>query len=119
VAREVPLPWGNRGPARYAVVYYNNMAYVFRGATRLNSALSASDPLFLSSIKTFRRLRDNEFALAEPDRIKLVKAAPGARIEQLAQGSPIRQYPVERLRLLNDLYPNKEPTPGELVKVVD
>ena len=42
-----------------------------------------------------------------------------ARIEQLAQGSPLRQYPVERLRLLNDLYPNKEPTPGELVKVVD
>jgi predicted Zn-dependent protease len=119
VAREVPLPWGNRGPARYAVVYYNNMAYVFRGATRLNSALPASDPFFLSSIKTFRRLRDNEFALAEPDRIKLVKAAPGMRIEQLAKGSPILQYPVERLRLLNDLYPDKEPTPGEAIKVVD
>jgi predicted Zn-dependent protease len=119
VAREVPLPWGNRGPARYAVVYYNNMAFVFRGATRLNSALPASDPFFLSSIKTFRRLRDNEFALAEPDTIKLRKAAPGTRIEQLAKGSAIVKYPVERLRLLNDLYPDKEPTPGELVKVVD
>jgi predicted Zn-dependent protease len=95
------------------------MAYVFRGATRLNSALPASDPFFLSSIKTFRRLRDNEFALAEPDTIKLVKAVPGTRIEQLAKGSPIVQYPVERLRLLNDLYPDKEPTPGEVVKVVD
>ena len=119
LAREVPLPWGNRGPARYAVVYFNNLAYVFRGATRLNSALSASDPLFLSSIKTFRRLKDNEFELAEPDRIRVVKVGPQTTIEGLAQKSPIRQYPAERLRLLNDLYPNREPTPGQLLKVVD
>ncbi len=119
VAREVPLPWGNRGPARYAVVYFNNLAYVFRGATRLNSALSASDPLFLSSIKTFRRLKDNEFELAEPDRISLVKVDSRATIEELARKSPIRQYPAERLRLLNDLYPNQEPVPGQQLKVVD
>ena len=67
IAREVPLPWGTRGPARFAVVYMNNMAYVFRGSTKLASALPAADPLFMSSIKTFRRLKDNEFALAEPD----------------------------------------------------
>jgi predicted Zn-dependent protease len=119
VAREVPLPWGNRGPARYAVVYFNNLAYVFRGATRLNSALSASDPLFLSSIKTFRRLKDNEFELAEPDRIRVIKVGPQTNIEGLAQKSPIRQYPAERLRLLNDLYPNREPGLGQLLKVVD
>jgi predicted Zn-dependent protease len=119
VAREVPLPWGNRGPARYAVVYFNNLAYVFRGATRLNSALSASDPLFLSSIKTFRRLKDNEFELAEPDRIRVIKVGPQTNIEGLAQKSPIRQYPAERLRLLNDLYPNREPVLGQLLKVVD
>jgi predicted Zn-dependent protease len=119
VARDVALPWGNRGPARFAVVYYNNLAYVFRGATRLNGALSSTDPLFLSSIKTFRRLRDNEFALAEPDRIRLVKVPPQASIEQLAKDSPIRKYPVEQLRLLNDLYPDKEPAPGQVLKVVD
>jgi predicted Zn-dependent protease len=119
VAREVTLPWGNRGPARFAVVYYNNLAYVFRGGTRLNAAMSASDPLFLSSIKTFRRLRDNEFALAEPDRIRLLTATPQTRIEQLAGSSPIRQYPAERLRLLNDLYPDKEPASGQVLKIVD
>jgi predicted Zn-dependent protease len=119
IAREVPLPWGNRGPARYAVVYYNNLAYVFMGATRLNSALPASDPLLLSSIKTFRRLRDNEFAQAEPDRLRLVKATPQTRIAELARTSPIAQYPAERLRLLNDLYPDKEPTPGQWLKVVE
>jgi predicted Zn-dependent protease len=119
IARDVALPWGNRGPARYVVVYYNGLAYVFTGATRLSSALGASDPLFMSSIKTFRRLRENEFKLAEPNRIRLVKAGPQTRIAVLAASSPIEKYPAERLRLLNDLYPDKEPVAGELIKVVN
>jgi predicted Zn-dependent protease len=119
IARDVALPWGNRGPARFAVVYYNGLAYVFTGATRLSSALGASDPLFMSSIKTFRRLRDNELKLAEPNRIRLIKASPQTRIAALAGASPIEKYPTERLRLLNDLYPDKEPTPGQWLKVVE
>jgi len=119
IARDVALPWGNRGPVRYAVVYYNGLAYVFMGATRLNAAMSANDPLFLSSIKTFRRLRDNEFALAEPNRIRLIKATPQTRIAALAGTSPIEKYPAERLRLLNDLYPDKEPVAGQWLKVVN
>jgi predicted Zn-dependent protease len=87
--------------------------------TRLTSALSANDPLFLSSIKTFRRLRDNEFQLAEPRRIALLKATPQTSIEALAAKSPIEKYPAERLRLLNDLYPDKEPQPGQWLKVVN
>jgi predicted Zn-dependent protease len=118
IARDVALPWGNRGPARYAVVYYNGLAYVFMGATRLTSALPSSDPVFLSSVKTFRRLRDNEFQLAEPSRIVLIKAMPQTSIESLASKSPIEKYPAERLRLLNDLYPDKEPVPGQSLKVV-
>lgn len=119
IARDVALPWGNRGPARGAVVYYNGLAYVFTGGTRLNAAFAASDPLFLSSIKTFRRMRDNELRLAEPSRIRLVEAGPGTRIAALAATSPIEKYPAERLRLLNDLYPDKEPAPGQWLKVVE
>jgi predicted Zn-dependent protease len=119
VARDVGLPWGNRGPARNAVVYYNGLAYVFTGASRLTGAFAANDALFLSSIKTFRRLRDNELQLAEPRRIKLIKATTGTRIAALAASSPIEKYPAERLRLLNDLYPDKEPTPGQWLKVVE
>jgi len=119
IARDVALPWGSRGPVRGAVVYFNGLAYVFTGGTRLNAAFAGTDPLFLSSIKTLRRLRDNEFALAEPNRIKLVKASAGTRIATLARESPIEKYPAERLRLLNDLYPDKEPTTGQWLKVVE
>jgi predicted Zn-dependent protease len=119
IAREVSLPWGNRGPARAAVVYYNGLAYVFTGASRLTAAFAANDALFMSSIKTFRRLRDDEWTLAEPRRIKLIRATPATRIATLAASSPIERYPAERLRLLNDLYPDREPVPGRWLKIVE
>ena len=119
IASNVALPWGNRGPARAAAVYFNGLAYLFTGGTRLNAAFAASDPLFLSSIKTFRRLRDNELRLAEPNRIRLLQSGPETRIATLAATSPIEKYPAERLRLLNDLYPDKEPEPGRWLKVVE
>jgi predicted Zn-dependent protease len=99
-------------------VYFNNLGYVFMGATRLGSALSANDAMILSSIKTFRRLNDREYALAEPRRIKLMTADEATRMAELARKSPIQKYPLERLRLLNDLYPDKEPKPGQTIKVV-
>lgn len=105
-------------PARYAVIYYNNLAYVFAGASRASSGVPSADALFMSTVKTFRRLRDNEFALAEPYKIRTIRVTENMRIEDLAKNSPIKKYPVELLRLLNDLYPDKQPKPGQLLKIV-
>jgi predicted Zn-dependent protease len=117
--RSTKLPWGNQGPARIAVVYFNNLAYVFMGASRQAAGSSSLDPVFMSTVKTFRRLRDNEFPQAEPDRIRVVRATERTTMEQLAKSSPIKKYPLERLRLLNDLYPNKQPVAGQKLKVVE
>jgi predicted Zn-dependent protease len=105
-------------PARYAVIYYNNLAYVFAGASRGQGAVPSADALFMSTVKTFRRLRDNEFALAEPYKVRTVKVGNNIRIDDLAKNSPIKKYPAQLLRLMNDLYPDKEPKPGQLLKVV-
>jgi predicted Zn-dependent protease len=118
IAQNVSLPWGNKGPARYAVIYMNNQAFVFFGASRITSALASHDAVLLSSIKTFRRLREREFELADPDRILVVKATPQTTIEGLAKTSPIEKYAAQQLRLLNDLYPDKEPTAGQPIKIV-
>jgi len=106
-------------PARYVVIYYNNLAYVFAGASKASSGTPSADALFMSTIKTFRRLRQNEFAAAEPYKIKVIKATADTRIADLAKQSPIEKYPEQTLRLLNDLYPNKEPQPGQLIKIVE
>jgi predicted Zn-dependent protease len=119
LVRSTTLPWGNQGPVRVAVVYYNNLAYVFKGASRLSAGMSSLDPVFMSTVKTFRRLRDNEFPAAEPDRIRVIKATERTTMEQLAKSSPIKKYPLERLRLLNDLYPDKQPVAGQRLKVVE
>jgi predicted Zn-dependent protease len=117
--RSTGLPWGNQGPSTVAVVYLNGLAYVFQGGTKLNAAHAAFEPLFMSSVRTFRRLRDNEYQAAEPDRIRVIRAREGETIEQLAARSPLRDYPAEQLRLLNGLYPNREPQSGQALKVVD
>jgi predicted Zn-dependent protease len=117
--RSTGMPWGGTGPAAVAVVYNNGLAYIFSGATRIPTQFGAFEPIFVSSVKTFRRLRDNEYAAAEPERIRVIEAGPDTRIEQLAQKSPTMKYPAEELRLLNGLYPDKEPTPGQQLKVVE
>ncbi len=117
--RSTGLPWGSKGPASVAVVYNNGLAYIFLGATRIATQFGSFEPIFVSSVKTFRRLRDTEYAAAEPQRIRLIEAGPDTRIDQLAQKSPNVRYPTEELRLLNDLYPDQEPTPGQKLKVVE
>ena len=42
-----------------------------------------------------------------------------ARMADLAKVSPVKKYPLETLRLLNDLYPDKEPKPGQLLKIIE
>jgi predicted Zn-dependent protease len=105
-------------PARYVVIYYNNLAYIFAGASKASSKVPSADPLFMSTIKTFRRLKQNEFALAEPYKIKVIRATETTRIADLAKSSPVPEYAAQQLRLLNDLYPDKEPKPGQLIKIV-
>ncbi len=105
-------------PARYAVIYYNNLAYVFAGASKGSGNVPAADPLFMSTIKTFRRLKNNEFALAEPYKVKVIRADANTRIADLAKASPLKEYPAEMLRLMNNLYPDKEPQAGQLLKIV-
>ena len=118
VVRAANTPFGLM-PARYVVLYHNNLAYIFAGASKGSTGTPKADPLFMSSVKTFRRLKQNEFALAEPYKIKTIRATETTRIADLAKTSPLPEYPEQQLRLLNDLYPNKEPQPGQLIKIVE
>ncbi len=47
-----------------------------------------------------------------------MRASDGTTMEALAKESPIKKYPLQQLRLFNDLYPDGEPKPGDLIKTV-
>jgi predicted Zn-dependent protease len=111
-------PFGTASNVRYVVLYHNNLMWILRGASRAGSPAPEGDVLFTSAARTFRPLRSDEFRLAEPHRLRIVKAPANASIADLAARSPLTSYAVEQHRLINGLYPSGEPEAGALVKVV-
>jgi predicted Zn-dependent protease len=118
IVRGDSSPYGNGANVRYVVVSYNNLMWIIRGASRADDPAPSGDVLFLSSAKTFRQLKSNEFRLAEPYRMRIVPAPAGVTIEQIAARSPLTEYSVEQHRLINGLYPEGEPKTGDPVKFV-
>jgi len=111
---------GGSGPVRWAVLFRGKSAYIFGAASRSAGAgLPADDGLFMSSIQTLRSLKPSEFPLAQPYRIKIIQATDKTRFEDYAKQVPLEKYQKEELQLINGLYPNGEPKPGAMIKVVE
>lgn len=111
---------GGQGPVRWVALYRDKSVYLFGGASRsaINSRPEA-DRVMLSVAQTLRPLRPSEFPLAEPYRIRIRKAEADTKLESYVQNMPIERYKKEELQLMNALYPNREPEPGQLFKIVE
>jgi predicted Zn-dependent protease len=108
------------GPVRWAVVYRGQSAFIFAGASR--SALEGVpevDGLIKSTLLTLRGLKPSEFPLAEPYRIKVVKATDATKLSDYAADMPEDKFKKETLELINAMYPNKRPKSGQLFKIVE
>lgn len=106
---------------RVAVIYKDDKAYLFVGAIRNKASLESEDDKFLSVIHSFRPMKKEELALAQPLRLHLIQVKSGQTVASLARESklPGPQADLEnRIRLLNNLYPIGEPKPGDWLKVV-
>jgi predicted Zn-dependent protease len=110
----------DNGPVRWAAVYRGQSVFVTAGASR--SALNGVpeiDGLIRSVAETLRGLRPAEFPLAEPYRIKVVKATDKTKLSDYATDMPEDKFKKETLELINAMYPNKKPAPGQLFKIVE
>src|SRR6186713_1344395 len=108
------------GPVRWVVMYRGQSAFIFAGASR--SALDGVpevDGLIKSTALTLRGLKPSEFPLAEPYRIKVVKATDKTDLSDYAGDMPEDKFKKETLELINAMYPNKEPKSGQLFKIVE
>lgn len=101
---------------RVAVLYKGDQAFLFVAALKGRSDLSDADAGFLQVIRSFRPLRDDERKLAKPLRLELVRVGAGQRLADFDHG--LAEASVQRLRLLNNLYPDREPRPGDWIKVL-
>lgn len=105
-------------PRRVAVILKADKAYLFIGAAKGRAASATEDAQMLAAISSFRPLQPAERKLAEPLRLQLLRVAPGQTVKALAAGSALTGDAEATLRLLNNLYPQGEPRPGEWFKTV-
>ncbi len=111
-------PFGNQD-TRIAAVFKGKQVYQFLAAAKDPTLLKKHDRDFLTTVNSLRQLRSNERSLAKARKIKLTTAKKGDTFAKLAKNSPLSSYPEEQLRLINGMYPNGEPIPGQLIKIVE
>ncbi|MEM9056469.1 MAG: M48 family metalloprotease [Pseudomonadota bacterium] len=105
--------------SRLAVVYFGRRAYVFTGAAADKTDTRKYDPEFFALLNSLRELTPEEAERSQQSSIRLTQVAPGTTVETLAKDSSIRRYPEETLRLINGLYPDKQPVPGDVIKTIE
>ena len=106
-------PFGS-GTIRVAAVLHHDKVYVMHAAARYK----LPDKEFIDSVKSIRSLDTQERELAEALHLKLIRARDGDTFASLARRSNLGTYGEEQLRLLNGMYPDGEPSPGQLIKIV-
>lgn len=112
---EFDTPWGKRY-GRVGAVIAGKRVYRFVAASRTSGQYDADA---LSAVRSLRRLKPEEAALAQPRHIHLIQTKKGDTVATLAKRSVLAAHPEDQLRLLNGLYPNGEPKPGAWFKQVE
>jgi predicted Zn-dependent protease len=103
---------------RFVVLFDEAHAFLFTGVSRQADDLDTFDKQFLSVARSFHRLDEAEKSRAAGLRLHLIDTTPATRLETLARESPVATDAETRLRLLNGLYPDLDPNPGQTLKIV-
>ncbi|MDZ7684890.1 MAG: M48 family metalloprotease [Gammaproteobacteria bacterium] len=120
IAERARSPFGPR-PVRLAVVFdeRRRLAFILTGAGQYDLKRIANDREFIATIFSFDLMDEQDFREAKPPRLQIVRAEEGTTMESLAERSAITNYALDKLRVINGLYPDGQPKPGELIKIVD
>lgn len=109
---------GGKVPSRVAAVFQGKRIYQVLIAGKDGNALNKYDAAGLATIKSMRQLKNAERKFAKPKNIKVIRAKSGDTFASLAKRSDLANHAEEQIRLLNGMYPDGEPKPGQLVKIV-
>lgn len=119
------LPDAGAGdPERVAVIFFGSRQYLLEGKVNSSGTETGKnkaadyDELFLTSIRSFRPLRNTDMAPPNIRRVRYVQANEKTTFASLARHMDIGEYAEEQLRLLNGYFPRGEPQPGEWIKII-
>jgi predicted Zn-dependent protease len=120
IADRADSTFGSR-PVRFAILFdpRKHLAYVLQGAGKHDLRKIANDKDFIATIFSFDRMKREDFKIAKVPRVQVVRAEEDTTMEDLADQSPITNYALDKLRVINGLYPDGQPEPGQLIKVID
>jgi len=79
----------------------------------------ADEARVLVSMRSFRRLSDRARLAAAPDRVRVVKVTAAGRFADLLPGLGRQAVDATATSILNNLEPDQEVRPGELIKIVE
>ena len=106
-------------PGRVSVIFHRKQAYVLASVALDGADSQTVDAAMRQTALGFHPLREDEKALAEPLRLRLKNAGAGDSFTALAKGSRLPGDAQAQLRLLNGHYPQGEPKPGDILKIVE
>ncbi len=90
------------GPVRWIALYRGGSAFLFAGASKsARDGKPEADGLIRSVAETMRDLKPAEYPLAEPYRLKILRATNKTRLAEYADAIPAQKYNHEQLELLN------------------
>ena len=120
IADKADSAYGPR-PTRFAVIFdeRKRLAYILAGAGKYDLRNIADDRNYIASIFSFDRMSREDFQVAKTPRVQIVRAEEDTTMEQLADDSPITNYALDTLRVINGLYPQGQPENGQLIKIVN
>ena len=100
------------------VLYTRNDVFFFKGECGPKGDPEALRKDFRATMDALRPMTQDDLKIANSQRIEVIVAKPGQTYAELAHNSPINEFPVETLRLLNGHHPHGEPRAGDYIKVV-
>lgn len=120
IADKADSPFGPR-PTRFAVIFdqRKGLAYVLRGSGKHDLRKISDDKSYIATIFSFDQMTRDDFQNAKLPKIQVVRAEEDTTMEALAAESPITNYALDKLRVMNGLYPNGQPEHGQLIKIVN
>ena len=104
--------------SRHALIIKGEQAWYFQGLAPDDETFEKLDDDFVGIARSLHALTEEERERARPLQIDLVRAQKGDTYESLASATPRLDDAAARTRLLNGHWPDGEPQPGGLVKVL-